>query len=107
MATRFEKVLQFKAFPNDPDRAAKWGNSKFTPYRDGSPADVTLRADVQYRLSVFENDDGSLGISVSQPVGHTAGDNLHDNVQQGGMKKLAETQAVKRNALSLDDDIPF
>jgi hypothetical protein len=106
MATRLEKITSIKVFPND-EGAAKWGNSKFSPYKDGSPADITLRGDKKYRVSVFENEDGTLGISITEPIQQQAGDNLHDNVQQGGLRKVAETSAVKRNALSLDDDIPF
>ena len=101
----YQKVMNIKVFPNDKG-AAKWGNSKFTPYKDGSPADVHLRADVKYRVSVFEDDNGSLGISITVPDEHRATDSLSDDLKQGGMKKLADTAAVKRG-LSLDDDIPF
>lgn len=106
MATKLEKIASIRVFPNT-EGTAKWGNGKFTPYKDGSPADVTLRGDKKYRVSVFENDDGSLGISITEPIHYEAADNLHDDVQQGGLRKVAETAAVKRNALSLDDDIPF
>lgn len=106
MANKLQKIMGIKVFPNA-EGAAKWSNSKFTPWKDGSSADITLRGDKQYRVSVFENDDGSLGISLSESVPYHAADNLHDNIQQGGLRKVAETQAVKRNAISLDDEIPF
>lgn len=105
MAIRLEKITSIKVFPNT-DGAAKWGNSKFTPYKDGSPADIHLSASKKYRVSVFENDDGSLGISITEPIEQQAGDNLHDNVQQGGMKKLAVDAAIRRD-VPIDDDIPF
>ena len=101
----YQKVMNIKVFPNDKG-AAKWGNSKFTPYKDGAPADIHLRADVKYRVSVFEETDGSLGISLTVPDENRGTDSLSNDLKQGGMKKLADTAAVKR-CLSLDDDIPF
>lgn len=102
----YQKVMNIKVFPNDKG-SAKWGNSKFTPYKDGAPADIHLRGDVKYRVSVFEENDGSLGISLTVPDENRATDNLSNDLKQGGMKKLADTSAVKRG-LSLDDDeIPF
>ena len=53
MATNYQRVMNIKVFLNDKG-AAKWGNSKFTPYKDGSPADVILRGDKKYRVSAFD-----------------------------------------------------
>jgi len=107
MATKYNKVMNIKCFLND-NSAAKWGNSKFTPYKDGSPSDITLRADIQYRVSVFEDQDGSIGISITYPEKVHGADNLSDDLKQGGMKKLADTAAVQRGiSLDDDDDIPF
>ena len=105
MATRYNKIMNIKCFLND-QGAAKWGNSKFTPYKDGSPADIILRGDTQYRVSVFEDDGGSIGISITLPEKLHGTDDLASDLQQGGLKKVAETAAVK-SGISLDDDIPF
>ena len=108
MAREYQKIMNVKVFPNTEGKA-RWGNGKFTPWKDGAPADVHLRADVQYSVRVFEENDGSLGISFTHPIGESTGrgtDRLSDDLQQGGMKKLADTTAVK-SGLSLDDDIPF
>jgi|TARA_X000001316_G_C911349_1_gene26598 hypothetical protein len=101
----YQKVMNIKVFPNDKG-AAKWGNSKFTPYKDGSPADIHLRSDVKYRVSVFEENDGSLGISITIPDEARGGtDRVADDVKQGGLKKLADS--VSGRGMNLDDDIPF
>ena len=101
----YQKVMNIKVFPNDKG-AAKWGNSKFTPYKDGSPADIYLRSDVKYRVSVFEENDGSLGISITIPDEARGGtDRVADDVKQGGLKKLADS--VSGRGMNLDDDIPF
>jgi len=107
MAREYQKIMNVKVFPNTEGKA-RWGNGKFTPWKDGSPADIHLRSDVQYSVRVFEEADGSLGISFTQPMGEAARgtDSLSADLQQGGMKKLADTAAVK-SGLSLDDDIPF
>jgi hypothetical protein len=107
MAREYQKIMNVKVFPNEQGKA-RWGNGKFTPWKDGAPADVHLRGDVTYSVRVFEEADGSLGISFTQPVGEAARgtDSLSADLQQGGMKKLADTVAVK-SGLSLDDEIPF
>lgn len=108
MAKKYHKVMNIKCFLND-NSAAKWGNSKFTPYKDGSPSDITLRGDMQYRVSVFEDPDGSIGISITYTEEAHGTDNLSNDLKQGGMKKLADTAAAQRGiSLSdVDDDIPF
>jgi hypothetical protein len=105
MATNYQKIMNIKVFPND-NGAAKWGNSKFVPYKDGAPADIHLRADQQYRVSVFEDSDGSLGISLTIPTKQHGTDDLGSDLRQGGMKKLADAVSASRG-LSLDDDVPF
>ena len=105
MATNYQSIMNIKVFPNDTG-AAKWGNSKFVPYKDGSPSDIHLRADQQYRVSVFENTDGSLGISFTIPTKQHGTDDLGADLKQGGMKKLADAVSASRG-ISLDDDVPF
>lgn len=107
--TTYLKVMSLKVFPNDTGKV-KWGNSKFEPWKDGSPGDIHFRAGQQYKVSVFDNGDGTLGItfSIMQKSDDYAGgsDRLSDDLKQGGMKKVADTAAVKRG-ISLDDEIPF
>ena len=38
MARKYNKVTTMRIFPNE-DGGAKFSNSKWTPYKDGSPAD--------------------------------------------------------------------
>jgi len=107
----WKDITQIRVFPNDKG-AAKFGNSKWTPYKDGAPADVHLRNDVQYSVRVFQNDDGSLTVKLSQPMEYTNTDSVAGDVSQGGFKQVADTQAVKHatsvtSPMSLDDDVPF
>jgi hypothetical protein len=110
MARQWKPITQFRAWPNDKG-AAKYGNSKWTPYKDGAPADVHLRHDVQYSVRVYENDDGSITLKVEQPVEYTGTDSVADDVSQGGFRQVAEAAGVQETArkskMSLDDDIPF
>jgi hypothetical protein len=110
MARQWKPITQFRAWPNDKG-AAKYGNSKWTPYKDGAPADVHLRHDVQYSVRVYENDDGSITLKVEQPVEYTGTDSVAGDVSQGGMRQVAEAIGVQETArkskLNLDDDIPF
>ena len=110
MARQWKPITQFRAWPNDKG-AAKYGNSKWTPYKDGAPADVHLRADVQYSVRVYENDDGSITLKVEQPVEYSGTDSVAADVSQGGMKQVAEAigiqETARKSSLSLDDDIPF
>jgi hypothetical protein len=109
MANKYETVMRIRAFLNDKG-VAKWGNGKWKPFRDGSEADINLRAGETYSVSVFENDNGSIDINLSRRVEYTGTDNLGNDVSQGGFKKVADTMAAKQAAsLSLedDDDVPF
>ena len=110
MATQYKDITQFRVWPNDKG-VAKYGNGKWTPYKDGAPADVHLRSDVQYSLRVFENDDGSLTLKVSQRMEYTGTDSVAADVSQQGFRQVAEAAGVqggsKPSAMNLDDDIPF
>ena len=105
--SNFQKITTIKVFPNDPDRKATHGNSNWKPYRGKEPADIVLNKDTKYSVSVFTNEDGSMDIVLNErTVQQTyCADSIADNVQQGGMKKLAES--VEKPRMSLDDDVPF
>tara|TARA_R100000005_G_C4928503_1_gene158569 strand:+ start:108 stop:437 length:330 start_codon:yes stop_codon:yes gene_type:complete len=109
MARRYEKVMNIKVFPNS-EGAAKYGNSNWTPWKDGSNADIYLSGNKKYSVRVFEEEDGKLSISITEPIDVQGTDSLSNDLQQGGMRKLADTQAVKRGLSisdDVDDDIPF
>ena len=106
MAVQYKDITQFRVWPNDKG-AALYGNGKWTPYKDGSPADVHLRGDTQYSVRVFKNDDGSMTLKVSQRIEYGDTDSVAGDVTQPGFKQVAETVEVKKSSLSLDDDIPF
>lgn len=105
----YRDVMQMRVFPNDKG-AAKYGNSNFTPYKDGAPADVHLRSSVKYSISVFQNDDGSLTVKLREPQEYTNTDNLADDVSQPGMRQIAETIGIQErptSPMNLDDEVPF
>jgi len=110
MAQQYRDITQIRVWPNDKGMA-KYGNSKWTPYKEGTPADVHLRGDVQYSIRVFENDDGSMTLKISEKVAYANTDSLAADVKQDGFKQVAEAAGVKHasatSSLSLDDDIPF
>jgi len=109
MARRYERVMNIKVFPNS-EGAAKYGNSNWTPWKDGANADIYLSGNKKYSVRVFEEEDGKLSISITEPLDVQPGDDLGSNIKQGGMRKLADTQAVKRGLSisdDVDDDIPF
>ena len=100
MARKYNKVTTMRIFPNE-DGGAKFSNSKWTPYKDGSPADVH-----------FRHDDGSLGVQISEIVEHHGTDSITDGISQPGLKKVGEAMQEKHvpntpSPMSLDDDIPF
>ena len=110
MARQWKNITQFRAWPNDKG-AAKYRNGKWTPWKDGAPADVHLRSDVEYSVLVYENDDGSITLKVEQPFEYSGTDSVADDVSQGGFKQVAEAagvqETVRKSKLNLDDDIPF
>jgi hypothetical protein len=115
MARReYIKMCKIRCFANtDGKLKSAYGNSGWTPYRDGSPADVTFRAGMKYSVQIFENDDGSVGIDIAEirEREYTATDNISDNISQGGLKPIAETieNRVKPAVKDAEDDIdiPF
>jgi len=111
MATRYEQVMKIRAWINDKG-VAKWGNGKWKPFRDGAEADITLSPRKQYSVRVFENDDKSIDVNISEVIEYTGDDSLSNDISQPGMKRVADTSAARQAAslsspLSLDDDVPF
>lgn len=109
MAYEYTDVTQMRVWPNDKG-AAKYGNSSWQPYRDGSPADVQLRGGMKYSVRVFENDDGSLTIKLSYRNEYQNTDSVAADVSQPGMRQVAEAIGIQErptSPMNLDDDVPF
>ena len=108
MARKYEVVTTVRLFKNDDGKAA-YSNAKWTPYKQGNPADVVFRGDKLYSVRAFPNDDGSLGVQISEIIETHGTDSISDGVTQGGMKPLAEAVQSKHvpSSIGLDDDIPF
>ena len=109
MMRKYEKVCSIRLFKNDDGKAA-YSNNKWKPYRDGANADITFRGDNTYSVKGFINDDGSIGVSISQVVEYEGTDNPADNISQGGFKSAAQAVQAKYHPTKelLDDtDVPF
>jgi hypothetical protein len=109
MARSYNKITTIRLFPNS-DGAAKFSNSKWTPYKDGSASDLHFRGTAQYSVRAFENDDGSLGVQISEITEKYGTDSITDGISQPGMKQVGEAMQAKHvpdSAINLDDDIPF
>lgn len=101
MAKQFRTITNIKLFSND-SGSATHGNSKWTPYKDGSASDLTFHGSRQYSVKLFDNGDGTLGLNISEVTedGSTG--------QTGGLKPVSEVAQVPASSgMSLDDDIPF
>lgn len=115
MARReYIKMAKIRCFANtDGKMKSSHGNSGWTPYRDGSPADITFRAGMKYSVQLFQNDDGSVGIDIAEirEREYSGTDNISDGVSQGGLKPIADTieNKFKPATVEQDDDIdiPF
>ena len=101
MAKQYRTVTNIKLFQND-NGSATHGNSKWTPYKDGSAADLTFYGSRQYSVKLFDNGDGSLGLNISEVTEDgTPG-------STGGLKPVADVAPTPASGgMSLDDDIPF
>ena len=109
MARKYNTVTTIRIFANDEGQAA-FSNSKWTPYKDGSPADLHLKGNSVYSVRAFPNDDGSLGVQISEVVEYHGTDDITDGISQQGMRPIGEAMQKKHvpdSAISLDDDIPF
>jgi len=116
MAKKYIKLTTIRCFANTDDQAkSKYGNSNWKPYKDSAPADIHLRADARYSVQVFTNDDGSLGINISEVRDYESHDNIADNISQGGLKPVGQAINQRHQPATkpaegqqLDDtDIPF
>lgn len=115
MARReYIKMCKIRCFANtDGKMKSIYGNSGWQPYRDGSPADVTLRANMKYSVQVYDNDDGSIGIDIAEirEAEATHSDNIADGVSQGGLRSVASAIDNKFKPATKDNeddiDIPF
>lgn len=108
MARRYEVMTTIRMFKNDDGKAA-YSNAKWSPYSQGNPADISFRGDKKYSVRAFPNDDGSLGVQISEIIETHSTDSIADGITQGGMKPIGE--AIQKNhapsGIGLDDDIPF
>jgi len=110
MAKQYIKMCNMKMWRNDGDsKRGLYSNSKWTPYRDGSPADVTFRAGCTYSIAAFENDDSTITIAISEVRDYQATDNIADGISQGGLKPVGDAinQKYQPAVKETDDDIPF
>lgn len=110
MARQYVKVCKIRLFPNtDGKMKSAYGNSSWTPYRDGAPADVTLRSGMKYSVQAFENDDGTIGIDIAEirEREYSGTDSIADGVSQGGLKPVAQSidNKFKPATQEKDDDI--
>ena len=62
---------------------------------------------IKYQISVFQNDNGSQSIAISEIIDRYAGvefDKVSDSVSQPAMKSIAEAlESKKENQLNEDD----
>ena len=107
---QYKKILNINLFKNQGGKVIA-GNSGWTPYVGGSPGDILLSKDKKYQISVFQNDNGSQSISISEIIDEYAGvkfDKVSDQVSQPAMKSIAEALESKKEKKSDDDDeIPW
>ena len=83
------------------------GNSVWTHYVGGSPGDILLSKDKKYQISVFQNDNGSQSIAISELIDRYEGvefDKVSDSVSQPAMKSIAEALENKKENQSDEDD---
>jgi hypothetical protein len=108
MARKYNTVTTIRMFANEEGKA-KYSNSKWTPYKEGAPADLHFRGDKVYSVRAFPNDDGSLGVQISEIVEYHGTDDISDGISQQGMKPIGEAIQQKHvpSSINLDDDIPF
>ena len=104
---QYKKIITVNLFTNTGGKV-KAGNSGWSPYVDGKPGDVTLKGDTKYQVSLFENDNGSMSISISEIIDPYKGvqfDSISEQISQTGMKSIAEALEIKKE--DKDDEIPF
>jgi hypothetical protein len=106
MAKRYNKLTSIQVFRNDNGKAA-YSNGNWSPYYNGQPGTITLDENTKYHIAVFENDNGSLGISISE-IAEYEHEGFGDSVSQGGFKQVAQSiESKHKQQKDADDDIPF
>ena len=102
----YKKVATMTIWKNNGGKIIA-GNANWTPYVGGSPGDILLSKDKKYQISVFQNDNGSQSIAISEIIDRYAGvefDKVSDSVSQPAMKSIAEALESKKGNQSHEDD---
>lgn len=99
-------VASINLFQNDKG-AAIFSNAGWSPWKDGGPADIHLRANVKYSVQLYDNGDKGYNIKISEVRDYQSRDNISDGLSQGGFKQVGETINNKYQAKDDDIDIPF
>lgn len=95
---QYKKILSISLFKNNGGKIVA-GNAGWTPYVSGVPGDILLSKDKKYQVSIFQNDDGSQSISMSEIVDPYKGvkfDSISEQISQTGMKSIAEALENKK-----------
>ena len=102
----YKKIASISLFKNQCGKVIA-GNSGWTPYVGGVPADILLSKDKKYQISLFNNPDGSQNVAVSEVIDRYEGvefDKVSDSVSQPAMKSIAEALENKKENQSDEDD---
>jgi len=95
---QYKKIITVNLFTNTGGKV-KAGNSGWTPYVNKEPGDILLSKDKKYQVSLFENDNGSYSVAISEIVDPYAGvkfDSISEQISQTGMKSIAEALEIKK-----------
>ncbi len=107
---QYKKILNINLFKNHGGKVVA-GNSNWIPMQNKQAVDILLSKDKLYQVSLFQNDNGSQSISISEIIDEYAGvkfNKVSDQVSQPAMKSIAEALESKKEKKSEDDDeIPF
>ena len=106
----YKKILNINLFKNHGGKVVA-GNSNWIPMQNKQAVDILLSKDKLYQVSLFQNDNGSQSIAISEIIDRYAGvefDKVSDQVSQPAMKSIAEAlESKKENKSDDDDEIPF
>jgi hypothetical protein len=96
MATNdYKKIATMKLWKNDAGKATH-GNGSWQPWVDGSNTDITLRGDQKYSVRLFDNEDDTVTIQISQRMDASV------SVDKG-LRKVESSISLNDTL----DDIPF
>lgn len=105
---QYKKIASIGLFKNHGGKVIA-GNSGWTPFVDGKPGDLVLKGDTKYQISLFQNDNGSQSISISEiidPYKDVEFDSISEQISQPCMKSIAEALEIKKKDED-EDEIPF